>query len=355
MNPTSLAAALATAAALAAALPAAAQTSVTLYGIADGSGRHVRGLSATNQPGASNVWLQSSGVNRTSRWGVRGSESLGGGLRATFNLEAGINIDTGVQADAAKFWDRAAVVGLQGGFGALNLGRQTTLLADALGTIDPLGIRFAGFNPNVQFAALAQHGLAQQYGSTGSTNGSYRLDNSAKFVADVGPVQLKAMLSAGEGAGGRSGGIGAGWRGGSFAAQAAYMKFDGSTPGRELDAWIAGAGWRAEWGSLRLSVAQSEGDTGATTKTEYRTVGLGGSFKIGGAFELLVGHYDLRRERTALASDGFGRTIAFLEYALSRRTVLYVEADHTRWRDRYQGATAKASGSGLSSGIVHNF
>ncbi len=355
MKLTPLAAALATATALAIGLPAAAQSSVTLYGIADGSVRHVRGLSATNQPGSASVWLQSSGINRTSRWGFRGSEDLGGGLRATFNLESGFNIDTGLQADAIKFWDRAAVLGLQGPIGTLTLGRQNTLLADALGTVDPLNIRIAGFNPNVQFAALAQHGLGQQYGATGSTTGSYRLDNSAKLVSDIGPVQLRAMVSAGEGAGGRGSGVAAGYRSGGFAAQAAYMRLNGSTAGRQLEAWIAGAGWRADWGTLRLSYAQSEGPTGVITKTEYRTIGLGGSFKLSAALELVVGHYDLRRERTSLASDGFGRTVAFLEYALSRRTVLYVEADHTRWRDRYQGATAKASGSGLSSGIVHNF
>ncbi len=355
MQSTSLAAALAATALLTAAVPAVAQTSLTLYGIADGSARQVRGLSAANQPGSGTLALQSSGVNRTSRWGVRGREDFGGGLRATFNLESGLNLDTGLQADAAKFWDRAAVVGLEGGFGALNLGRQTTLLADALGTIDPLSIRFAGFNPNVQFAALSQHGLGQQYGATGSTTGSYRLDNSAKLVSNVGPVQLKAMLSAGEGSSGRSSGLGAGFRGGDFAAQAAYMRLDGSTAGRQLDAWIAGASWRADWGGLRFSFAQSKGDTGVTTKTEYRTIGLGASFKFSKGLELVVGHYDMRRERTALASDGFGRTIAFLEYALSRRTVLYLEADQTRWRDLYQGPTAKDTGTGLTSGIVHNF
>lgn len=343
-------------AALVAALPAAAQSSVTMYGFADASARHVRSLGATNQPGSANLSLLSSGINRTTRWGFRGSEDLGSGLRATFNLEAGINLDVGSQADALKFWDRAAVLGLQGSFGALTLGRQTTLLADTLGTIDPLGLRFAGFNPNVQFAALSQHSLAQEFGSTGSTTGSYRLDNSAKLVGEFGPVQLKAMFGLGEATGSdrRSTGLGAGVRSGGFAAQAAFMRLNGSA-GRQLDAWMLGGGWRAEWGGLRLSLAQSEGDTSATAKTEYRTIGLGASFKLGPALELLVGHYDLRRERTAVVSDGFGRTIAFLEYALSRRTTLYLEADHTRWRNGYQAATAKASGTGLSSGIVHSF
>lgn len=67
---------------------AQAQTSVTLYGIADGGFSHV-----TGQEGAKNRLV--SGIMEGSRWGLRGNEDLGGGYRAVFTLENRFEIDTG--------------------------------------------------------------------------------------------------------------------------------------------------------------------------------------------------------------------------------------------------------------------
>jgi predicted porin len=70
--------------------PALAQStsSVTLYGIIDLSVRAQSGLSGANAPAAGSMGSVNSGVGPTSRWGIRGSEDLGGGLRAIFNLES---------------------------------------------------------------------------------------------------------------------------------------------------------------------------------------------------------------------------------------------------------------------------
>jgi hypothetical protein len=108
------------------------------------------GLTSTYARSPLNSTVVQSGVGPTSRWGLRGSEDLGGGLRATFNLEGGINVDTGAQANATTLFDRASVVGLAGNWGSITAGRQNTLIADSAGVTDPIGLRFASMNPNIQ-------------------------------------------------------------------------------------------------------------------------------------------------------------------------------------------------------------
>ena len=57
-----------------------------------------------------------------SRWGIKASEDLGGGMSAAVQLEAGFNADTGKAKDASTFWNRRSEVDLTGGFGTLRLG-----------------------------------------------------------------------------------------------------------------------------------------------------------------------------------------------------------------------------------------
>ena len=127
--------------------------------MADAGVRYGSGLNAGYGGDASSSTAVNSGINTTSRFGFRGDEDLGGGLKATFNLESGINLDTGASASATKLFDRAAVVGLQGNWGTVTAGRQMTVLADVVSAVDPLGSRFASFNPNVGIAALSAHRL----------------------------------------------------------------------------------------------------------------------------------------------------------------------------------------------------
>ncbi|QCB46766.1 porin [Hydrogenophaga sp. PAMC20947] len=104
-------------AAVAATGAAFAQSSVTLYGVADAS--------IVKTTDKSTV-LSSSGVmnNGTSRWGVRGSEDLGGGLKAGFNFEDGLSLNTGASnLSGGNYFSRAAWMNLSGGFGELRLGR----------------------------------------------------------------------------------------------------------------------------------------------------------------------------------------------------------------------------------------
>lgn len=112
--------------------PSAATSSVTLYGIVDMFVQYGKGDSTQ-------LAVQSGGVSG-SRIGFKGSEDLGGGLKAQFQLEAGILTDTGAQANASSFFSRQSWVGLSSdSWGALSVGRQTIPQYDILDAFDTFG------------------------------------------------------------------------------------------------------------------------------------------------------------------------------------------------------------------------
>jgi len=108
----------------------AQQSPVTLYGVVDLS---LAGFS-TQERGTS-VSMQS-GVQSGSRWGLRGSEDLGNGMRANFQLESGVLANNGKSAQGGRLFGRAAWVGVSGGWGDLRLGRQTSVSSATLADYD---------------------------------------------------------------------------------------------------------------------------------------------------------------------------------------------------------------------------
>ena len=104
---------------LAASGAAMAQSSVTLYGIADvWIGSEESGLNADS------VTKMGSGGLNSSRWGLKGSEDLGGGLKAGFNFESGLDLDDGANlGSGGGFWGRAANLWLGGNWGTFKMGR----------------------------------------------------------------------------------------------------------------------------------------------------------------------------------------------------------------------------------------
>ena len=109
---------------------AMAQSSVTLYGVADaGIGKIEAGsglANPANDASDKTEFISGSMMNNgTSRLGVRGVEDLGGGLKAGFQFETGLDLDNGAQTDTA-FWARQANVWLGGNWGTFKLGRQFT-------------------------------------------------------------------------------------------------------------------------------------------------------------------------------------------------------------------------------------
>ena len=104
-----------------------AQSTVSLYGIAD-----VYMGRTTGTDSASQVQLNSGGVS-SSRIGFKGSEDLGGGLKANFTLEQGFNLDSGTSASANSAFSRQANVGFSGGFGEVKLGKVYSAYDDISG------------------------------------------------------------------------------------------------------------------------------------------------------------------------------------------------------------------------------
>jgi predicted porin len=114
---------------LAASGAAMAQSSVTLYGVADayvGSQKaNAVTVSGTRlvSTATRNSVVESGGLSG-SRWGLRGTEDLGNGMKANFVLESGFDISNGASQQGGALFGRQAFVGLGGGFGAVSLGRQ---------------------------------------------------------------------------------------------------------------------------------------------------------------------------------------------------------------------------------------
>lgn len=115
-------------AAIAASSASFAQSSVTLYGVVDAS---LESVKTNNSTGSGKTVTRVSSDNlSTSRFGLKGSEDLGDGLKAKFNLESQIAVDTGAQGNTNRFFNRAAWVGVAGGFGELRLGRDYSPIGD---------------------------------------------------------------------------------------------------------------------------------------------------------------------------------------------------------------------------------
>ncbi|VVD79191.1 MULTISPECIES: porin [Pandoraea] len=114
------------------AVPAMAQSNVTLYGIIDDALTY-----SSNQNGKSNTYLRNGNL-AGSRWGLRGTEDLGGGTRALFQLENGFDVNSGAFSTSGVMFNRQAFVGLKNdNLGTLTIGRQYTPYYLLVGTIGP--------------------------------------------------------------------------------------------------------------------------------------------------------------------------------------------------------------------------
>jgi len=102
-----------------------AQSSVTLYGVIDA------GVTYISNQGGSHLFEFQDGVNFGNRWGLKGTEDLGGGLSAVFQLENGFSLGTGTLGQGGKEFGRQAFVGLSSDkYGKITLGNQYDFIND---------------------------------------------------------------------------------------------------------------------------------------------------------------------------------------------------------------------------------
>lgn len=148
---------------------AQAQNAV-LYGLIDAAGSHVRPVGAS-----SGRWQLDNGDMTRSFLGVRGSDDLGGGLRAVFKLESYLRVDSGTSGrfDGDAFFAREASIGLSGAFGTTVLGRNPS----------PLFLTTINFNPFGESPAFSP-ATRQYFG--GAVLGDTRWSNSLSYTNNPG-------------------------------------------------------------------------------------------------------------------------------------------------------------------------
>ncbi|WP_322092609.1 porin [Paraburkholderia bannensis] len=169
---------LAAALGLATSLNAHAQSSITLYGILDVAIGYIH-----NSGGQSSQWKMSTGNVSENEWGLRGTEDLGGGVKAIFNVENGFDLASGQIHEGGRLFGRQAWVGLSSPtYGTVTLGRQYDPMTDVVQPIT--GDSFSGI--------WATPGDIDNY------DDSARFDNAVKWVSPTwNGLSLEAMYAFG--------------------------------------------------------------------------------------------------------------------------------------------------------------
>jgi GBP family porin len=362
---------------------AQAQSSVTLYGLIDA------GITYTNnQQGHSNFKATSGSVNG-SRWGLRGAEDLGGGLKAIFTLENGFNIMNGQNGQGGREFGRQAFVGLSSEqYGAVTLGRQYDSVVDYLGPLALTGTQYGG----TQFA----HPFDND-----NLDNSFRVNNSVKYTsANYAGFKFGGMYGFSNQADGfsnnRAYSVGASYNYGPLNVAAAYMQLnngDATVSGNALGA-VSGdnplaAGRQRTFGG-GLSYAFGPAVVGFVfTQTMLddalgvTAAGTGGSaipfsdgharfsnYEINGRYNLtpalsLAGAYTYTDSRIDGVKPKFHQVSVQTAYALSKRTDVYLQGEYQHVSDTEgTGLGATITGVGVSStenqvsatiGVRHRF
>ena len=358
---------------------ALAQSSVTLYGIVDAAVSYTTKQAATpGGPSVGSVTKIDAGQLATSRWGMRGSEDLGGGLKANFTLEGTIANDTGAGGGGgtSTLFDRAAIVGVSGGFGALTLGRQNALAVDAVGAVDPIGFSQPGINPNVAFSALNNANAA----TFGTNNGvsSLRQNNSIRYALPVmSGFSGAAMYGFGEQPGNSSAntylGLLGSFNAGPITASLGYnqLKNASATAATTDKLTLVGGGLKYEISNaiaVKATYTQSKTDLAPTRK--IAVAGLGVDFVAMPGLTLTGAFYNTKRtETTTVAATTFSskanQLVGKVNYALSKRTSIYGLMTNETVNDGNQlvarrvGLIATAQGeksaNRLAVGVFHSF
>ncbi len=177
------------------ALPLAAQaqsTNVTLSGIVD------LGIRVDRTQNAGTLFRLEDGIESGNRIILKGTEDLGGGLKANFHLEEGIQTDTGGNTQGGLAWGRQTWLSLSGGFGEVKMGRVYATEFNQLAPVDPFGYGLVGHvaniyvanlirkNNTVEYTTPAMGGLVFQAQYTGNHSGNESMSNPKDVGRNLG-------------------------------------------------------------------------------------------------------------------------------------------------------------------------
>lgn len=228
---------------------AQAQSSVTITGVADAAARSV------SNTRVGSIRSLVSGSNSTSRLTVRGVEDLGGGLSASFHLEHGLALDTGMPTGG--FWDRRSTVSLTSKTaGELRLGRDFVPSYVNWSRFDPFS--YVGVAGSNNLISGAQQGPIRAGFGTGA-NTTVRSSNAIQVLLPGGLAGFEGglMAAAGEGVLERVVGARIGWASGPAVVSLAHTTSKSSTPGvATFKDSVIGGSYR--FGTVRVSGAWRE-------------------------------------------------------------------------------------------------
>ncbi len=314
----------------AAAAAAQAESSVTVYGRLDLGLRY-----STNQnKNGDSLTEMMSGATSPSRWGVRGVEDLGGGMKALMVLEGGINPDTGTAAQSGRLFGRTAAVGLAGAFGTVTAGRQVSPLYETVPLNEPFG-----------WANLYEDGyIYDNYTSK-------RWDNSVKYAGSFGAVKTALMVGLGERAGdnraGRNAGASLSYALGALSVNGAYQQTRNANAVADHKALTVGGSYSADPFKFFLNYLRHRSDVTA----QRNDVWAGGlTYALTPRVDL-VGALYYDRQRAAAGSKK--STAGMLNYKLSKRSNVYLQADYRKTDAGYASNVFDDQGFALPAGI-HN-
>jgi predicted porin len=237
-----------------------------------------------------------------SRWGLRGTESLGGGLNAVFQLEGGFTADTGALGQGGLLFGRQAYAGLTGGFGAVTMGRQYAPIFYVADSLD---------SPAHDLSAQSVVGTFLRYS---------RINNSIIYsTPNMGGATASLLYGFGESNAGtsinRHVGANVQYSAGPLYAGFGYHQDNGATGARNGRSINLGVGY--DFGMARPSLAYQEHVNAAGTK--FQSYVLTADFKFGAAtIEPQYGE-----EKNKLTGGKQKRTNLTASYDLSKRTTTY--------------------------------
>ena len=363
LTPLAMAAALAATGGL-----AQAQSSVTIYGTVDAAVEHLSNAptgSVTRVPGLT-------GGSAPSRLGFRGTEDLGGGLRAVFTLEQGISVDSGALNQGGRAFGRQAFVGLSGAWGTVSLGRQYSMLFWSQLESDILGPAMFGsgsldsYLPN----ARVDNAIAYRGSFDGVTVGAtYSLGRDS---VNAGPSPAGTNCAGESGTDSkacRQWSLLAKYDAAQWGLSAAVDEirggtgaFGGLTSSAMTDRRSTVAGW-AQWGSVKWGAGLIARRNEASTSTPRSTLWyLGAAYPITPQFVVDGEVFKLDYKNSANQA-----TLWALRgtYHLSKRTAVYATVGHIAndgtlalsVSNAAAGAAPAAGGSqtGIGMGIRHTF
>lgn len=294
------------------------------------------------------------GVNNVSRIGFKGSEDLGGGLKAIWQIETSLGAWT----------DRNTFVGLNGGFGTVVLGRHDTPYKLATGKLDPFGDTIGDYNAIV---GATQAGTAgNRFDARAGQTIAYISPNYSGFHGAVAYVETKNNEGAGNDNQDALSLMGM-YENGPLFASLAYETHSGallgSTATNSNDAWKLGLGYTM--GDLKLGLVYEDIELDGAANNETRDAWyLSAAYNMGPI--VLKAAYGNADDSDAAGSDEATFWAIGADYNLSKRTSVYaVYADldtdgaagsgYRLGGAGYVSAAANGSVNGFSFGMKHSF